>query len=63
MGWKEGAPATSSSGKGKKQVEPCLPVESPALLVIGAKEQEVYDDGSGKTGLRLDLMRSGMCRL
>jgi hypothetical protein len=49
MGWKEGAPATSSSmAKGKKHVKPWLPVARPALLGIGAKEQEVYDDGSGK---------------
>ena len=49
MGWKEGAPATSSStAKGKKHVEPWLPVARPALLDISAKEQEVYDDGSGK---------------
>jgi hypothetical protein len=47
MGWKEGAPVTASS-KGKKHVEPWLPVARPALLGIGAKEQEVYDDGSGK---------------
>jgi hypothetical protein len=63
MGWREDAPATSSSGNGKKPAEPWLPVEWPALLGIGAKVQEVYDDGIGKTGLRLDLMRSGMCRL
>jgi hypothetical protein len=45
MGWEEGTPTTA---KGKKQVEPWLPTARPALLGIGAKEQEVFDDGSGK---------------
>ena len=45
MGWKEGAP---TSAKGRKHVEPWLPTARPALLGIGAKEQEVFDDGSGK---------------
>ena len=45
MGWKKGAPV---SGKGRKHVEPWIPVARPALLGIGAKEQEVFDDGSGK---------------
>ncbi|KAK0195526.1 DExH-box splicing factor binding site-domain-containing protein [Armillaria mellea] len=46
MGWKEGTAATRKGGKG--MVEPYLPEARPALLGIGAKEQEVYDDGSGK---------------
>ena len=49
MGWSEGTVA-SKSDKGKKHglVEPYLPQSRPALLGIGAKEQEVLDDGSGK---------------
>lgn len=49
MGWSEGT-AASKSDKGKKHglVEPYLPQARPALLGIGAKEQEVLDDGSGK---------------
>ena len=43
MGWKEGQ---SASRKGKGLVEPYIPASRPALLGIGAKEQEVYDDGS-----------------
>ncbi|KAG6886316.1 hypothetical protein C0993_006726 [Termitomyces sp. T159_Od127] len=46
MGWKEGTAATRKPGKG--MVEPYLPEARPALLGIGAKEQEVYDDGSKK---------------
>lgn len=45
MGWKEGSTTTA---KGKKNIEPWLPTARPALLGIGAKEQEVLDDGSGK---------------
>ena len=45
MGWKEGV---TTNAKGKKQIEPWLPTARPALLGIGAKEQEVLDDGSGK---------------
>ncbi|KAH0589184.1 Pre-mRNA-splicing factor spp2 [Termitomyces sp. J132] len=48
MGWKEGTAATRKPGKG--MVEPYLPEARPALLGIGAKEQEVYDDGSKKKG-------------
>ncbi|KAG6920051.1 hypothetical protein DXG01_010119 [Tephrocybe rancida] len=48
MGWKEGTAATRKPGKGL--VEPYLPESRPALLGIGAKEQEVYDDGSKKKG-------------
>ncbi|EDR08893.1 uncharacterized protein LACBIDRAFT_296423 [Laccaria bicolor S238N-H82] len=44
MGWKEGTAASRKPGKG--MVEPYLPTARPALLGIGAKEQEVYDDGS-----------------
>ncbi|RDB25168.1 Pre-mRNA-splicing factor spp2 [Hypsizygus marmoreus] len=43
MGWKEGTAATRQPGKG--MVEPYLPAARPALLGIGAKEQEVLDDG------------------
>ncbi|KAH9485217.1 Pre-mRNA-splicing factor SPP2 [Psilocybe cubensis] len=46
MGWKEGTAATRKPGKGL--IEPYLPASRPALLGIGAKEQEVYDDGSKK---------------
>ena len=46
MGWKEGTAATRKPGRGL--VEPYLPPARPALLGIGAKEQEVYDDGSKK---------------
>ncbi|KJA29062.1 hypothetical protein HYPSUDRAFT_61894 [Hypholoma sublateritium FD-334 SS-4] len=46
MGWKEGTAATRKPGRGL--VEPYLPAARPALLGIGAKEQEVYDDGSKK---------------
>jgi len=46
MGWKEGTAATRKPGKG--MVEPYLPAARPALLGIGAKEQELYDDGSKK---------------
>ncbi|TFK74563.1 hypothetical protein BDN72DRAFT_664676 [Pluteus cervinus] len=46
MGWKEGTAATRKPGKGI--VEPYLPAARPALLGIGAKEMEVFDDGSGK---------------
>ena len=46
MGWKEGTAASRKPGKGL--VQPYLPTARPALLGIGAKEQEVYDDGSGK---------------
>ncbi|RXW21315.1 hypothetical protein EST38_g4535 [Candolleomyces aberdarensis] len=44
MGWKEGMAASRKPGKG--MVEPYLPASRPALLGIGAKEQEVLDDGS-----------------
>jgi len=48
MGWKEGTSASRKPGKGL--IEPYLPAARPALLGIGAKEQEVYDDGSKKGG-------------
>ncbi|GJE98352.1 pre-mRNA-splicing factor SPP2 [Phanerochaete sordida] len=52
MGWKEG---TAASRKGKGPVEPWLPQARPALLGIGAKEKEVFDDGSkGKKKTRPD---------
>ncbi|KAF6760117.1 DExH-box splicing factor binding site-domain-containing protein [Ephemerocybe angulata] len=44
MGWKEGTAATRKPGKGL--VQPYLPPSRPALLGIGAKEQEVLDDGN-----------------
>ncbi|KAL7277274.1 hypothetical protein ACG7TL_009127 [Trametes sanguinea] len=47
MGWKDG---TAASKKGKGLVEPWLPQSRPALLGIGAKEKEVFDDGSKKKG-------------
>jgi hypothetical protein len=46
MGWKEGMAASRKPGKG--MVEPYIPASRPALLGIGAKEQEVFDDGSKK---------------
>ncbi|KAK1225303.1 DNA primase large subunit Spp2 [Marasmius sp. AFHP31] len=46
MGWKEG---TAASRKGKGIVEPYIPESRPALLGIGAKEMETFDDG-GKKG-------------
>ena len=46
MGWKEGTAASRKPGKGL--IEPYVPSARPALLGIGAKEQEVYDDGSKK---------------
>ncbi|KAJ7232784.1 DExH-box splicing factor binding site-domain-containing protein [Mycena haematopus] len=48
MGWKEGTAASRKPGKGL--VQPYLPEARPALLGIGAKEQEVFDDGSNKKG-------------
>ena len=52
MGWKEG-PATK---KGGKNADPFLPPLRPAFLGLGAKEQDILDDGSkrkkkGKTPL------------
>jgi G-patch domain len=44
MGWKEG---TAASKTRKGPVEPWLPQARPALLGIGAKEKELFDDGSG----------------
>ncbi|KAI0703673.1 DExH-box splicing factor binding site-domain-containing protein [Cerioporus squamosus] len=50
MGWKEG---TAASKKNKGMIEPWLPQSRPALLGIGAKEKEVFDDGSkGKKGAK-----------
>jgi G-patch domain len=46
MGWKPGEPASRDKKRGI--VEPWLPASRPALLGIGAKEREVFDDGSGK---------------
>jgi len=56
MGWKEGEVASRSKrfhgkgqdGKQKGLIEPWIPTARPALLGIGAKEKEVYDDGSAK---------------
>ncbi|KAJ3880052.1 DExH-box splicing factor binding site-domain-containing protein [Lentinula edodes] len=47
MGWKEG---TAASRKGNGIVQPYIPESRPALLGIGAKEMEVFDDGSKKRG-------------
>jgi hypothetical protein len=44
MGWKPGEPASRNKNRGI--VEPWLPPSRPALLGIGAKEREVFDDGS-----------------
>ncbi len=44
MGWKPGEPASRNKNRGI--VEPWLPTARPALLGIGAKEREVFDDGS-----------------
>ncbi|KAH9987452.1 DExH-box splicing factor binding site-domain-containing protein [Russula compacta] len=44
MGWKPGEPASRNKKRGI--VEPWLPPSRPALLGIGAKEREVFDDGS-----------------
>jgi hypothetical protein len=46
MGWKEG---TAASRMRRGPVEPWLPTARPALLGIGAKEREVFDDGSKKS--------------
>ncbi|KAJ3827771.1 DExH-box splicing factor binding site-domain-containing protein [Lentinula raphanica] len=46
MGWKEG---TAASRKGNGIVQPYIPESRPALLGIGAKEMEVFDDGSNKS--------------
>ena len=58
MGWVDGGPVTSSE-KFKKNalVEPYLPTARPALLGIGAKEQEALDDGSKKKKRRGDEKR------
>jgi hypothetical protein len=44
MGWKPGEPASRNKTRGI--VEPWLPPSRPALLGIGAKQREVFDDGS-----------------
>jgi hypothetical protein len=46
MGWKPGEPVSRDKKRGI--VEPWLPPSRPALLGIGAKEREVFDDGSGR---------------
>jgi len=45
MGWTEG---TAASKTGKGRVQPYLPTARPALLGIGAKEMETFDDGTLK---------------
>lgn len=47
MGWKPGEPASRNKNRGI--IEPWLPAARPALLGIGAKEREVFDDGSGRS--------------
>lgn len=47
MGWKPGEPASRNKNRGI--VEPWLPPARPALLGIGAKEREIFDDGSGRS--------------
>ncbi|KAF9070826.1 DExH-box splicing factor binding site-domain-containing protein [Rhodocollybia butyracea] len=49
MGWKEG---TAASRKGNGIVQPYIPESRPALLGIGAKEMETFDDGSKKNKSR-----------
>ncbi len=46
MGWKPGEPASRNKKRGI--VEPWLPPSRPALLGIGAKERETFDDGSDR---------------
>jgi len=49
MGWVDGGAVTNSEKLKKNAlIEPYLPKSRPALLGIGAKEQEVLDDGSKK---------------
>ncbi|KAG1740238.1 DExH-box splicing factor binding site-domain-containing protein [Suillus paluster] len=58
MGWVDGGVVTSSErAKKNALVEPYLPKSRPALLGIGAKEQEVLDDGSKKKKRRGDEKR------
>jgi len=58
MGWVDGGAVTSSErAKKNALVEPYLPKSRPALLGIGAKEQEVLDDGSKKKTRRGDEKR------
>ncbi|KAG2153470.1 DExH-box splicing factor binding site-domain-containing protein [Suillus bovinus] len=58
MGWVDGGAVTSSErAKKNALVEPYLPKSRPALLGIGAKEQEVLDDGSQKKKRRGDEKR------
>ncbi|KAI0293484.1 DExH-box splicing factor binding site-domain-containing protein [Multifurca ochricompacta] len=54
MGWKPGEPASRNKKRGI--VEPWIPSPRPALLGIGAKEREIFDDGSGgrRTAARPD---------
>lgn len=47
MGW---TPGTAASKKQKGPIDPYLPEARPALLGIGAKEKEVFDDGSAGKG-------------
>jgi hypothetical protein len=47
MGWQPGEPASRKKNRGI--VEPWLPAARPALLGIGAKDREVFDDGSGRS--------------
>ncbi|KAG2339166.1 hypothetical protein BDR05DRAFT_968262 [Suillus weaverae] len=58
MGWVDGGAVTSSErAKKNALVEPYLPKSRPALLGIGAKEQEVLNDGSKKKKRRGDEKR------
>jgi hypothetical protein len=45
MGWSEGQAAGKDGKKGRPDVQPWLPERRTALLGIGAKEKEVFDDG------------------
>lgn len=58
MGWVDGGAVTNSErAKKNALVEPYLPKSRPALLGIGAKEQEVLDDGSKKKKRKGDEKR------
>ncbi|KAG2339884.1 hypothetical protein BDR05DRAFT_967493 [Suillus weaverae] len=58
MGWVDGGAVTSSErAKKNALVEPYLLKSRPALLGIGAKEQEVLDDSSKKKKRRGDEKR------
>ncbi|KAG2031703.1 DExH-box splicing factor binding site-domain-containing protein [Suillus americanus] len=58
MGWVDGGAVTNSErAKKNALMEPYLPKSRPALLGIGAKEQEALDDGNKKKKRRGDEKR------